>query len=57
MDRSELLARMADATTPDETSTVIYEARRWLLNHHDDQAVRFAMADLMGTERQALSRV
>ena len=57
MDRKELLARMLDAATPNHTSTVVYEGRRWLLDHPNDQAVRYVMADLMGLERQSLSRV
>jgi hypothetical protein len=57
MDRTELLERMLDATTPNETSTAIYDARRWLVDHPDDQTVRYALADLMGLERESLSRV
>jgi hypothetical protein len=57
MDRSELLEQMLDATTPNETSTAIYGARRWLVDRPDDQAVRYAMAELMGLERESLSRV
>ena len=57
MDRTELLARLRDATTPNETSTAIYDARRWLVDHPDDQAVRHAMADLMELERQSLRLV
>lgn len=55
MDRAELLARMLDATTPNETSTAIYEARRWLLYHPNDQEVWSAMAELIRVERQSLS--
>ena len=54
MDRTELLARLRDATTPNETATAIYDAPRWLVDHPDDQAVRSAMADLMGLEHQSL---
>ena len=55
MDRTELLARMLDATSPNETSTAVYDARRWLADHPDDQTVRSAMADLMEVERMSLS--
>jgi hypothetical protein len=51
MDREELLARMLDATSPNETSTGVYAARRWLVDHPDDQKVRSSMADLIGVER------
>jgi hypothetical protein len=55
MDRTELLARMLGATSPNETSTGVYDARRWLVDHPDDQTVRSAMADLIGVERLSLS--
>jgi hypothetical protein len=51
MERAELLAEMLGATSPNETSTAIYDARRWLVDHPGDQTVRYAMADLMGLER------
>ena len=56
MDRTKLLAGILDAATPNETSTAIYDARRWLIDHPDDQMVRYAMAGLMGVERKSLSR-
>jgi hypothetical protein len=55
MDQTELLARMRDATTPNETSTAVYEARRWLADHPDDHTVWSAMADLLEVERRSLS--
>ena len=55
MDMNELLAQMDDAETLDEISNAIYEARVWLLDHPEDETVRVAMADLIVTEREALS--
>lgn len=55
MDQTQLLERMVEATTPNETSTAIYDARRWLADHPEDQSVRSAMAELMGLERDSLS--
>ena len=56
MDRTKLLAGILEAATPNETSTALYDARRWLDDHPDDQTVRYAMAGLMGLERESLSR-
>jgi uncharacterized protein HemY len=52
MERTELLAEMLSAQTPNETSTAIHAARRWLADHPEDQAVWSAMADLFEVERQ-----
>ena len=55
MESKALLTEMADAETLDEISTSIYEARVWLLDHPEDEAVRAAMASLVSAEREALS--
>jgi hypothetical protein len=57
MDQTQLLERIVEATTPNETSTAIYDARRWLADHPEDQTVRYAMAGLMGFERDSLNGV
>ena len=54
MERQELLEEMLDASTPNETSSAIYRARDWLLDHPDDQTVISAMEDLIEVERQTL---
>jgi hypothetical protein len=54
MERNELLEEMLVATTPNETSTAISEARSWLLDHPDDQVVISAMEDLIEVERETL---
>lgn len=55
MDRARLLAEIFDATSPNDTSTAIFDAREWLADHPDDQKVWSAMADLIEVERQSVS--
>lgn len=55
MDRAQVLAEMLDATTPNDTSTAIFDAREWLADHPDDQKVWSAMADLIEVQRQSVS--
>jgi hypothetical protein len=54
MERDELLAEMLEASTPNETSTAIFEARTWLADHPDDRKVWSAMEDLIEVERVSL---
>jgi len=54
MERRELLEEMLDASTPNETSTAISDARDWLRNHPGDQTVISAMEDLIEVERETL---
>ena len=54
MERKELLQEMLVATTPNETSTAISDARDWLRDHPRDQVVISAMEDLIEVEREAL---
>ena len=54
MDRNELLDEMLRASSPNETSTAIYDARIWLATRADDQRVLAAMEDLIAVERQSL---
>lgn len=50
----ELLETMADATTLDEMSMAMFEARIWLSDHPEDEQVRSAMMELVEDERSAL---
>jgi hypothetical protein len=54
MERHELLEEMLDASTPNETSTAISDARDWLRDHPGDQTVISAMEDLIEVERETL---
>ena len=54
MERSELLEEIQDASTPNEISTAIYDAREWLGDHPDDNAVASAVSDLIEVERRFL---
>jgi len=45
---------MQRATSPNETSTAIYDARSWLADHPNDQRVWSAMEDLIEVERMSL---
>lgn len=56
MDRDRLLEEMQRATSPNETSTAIYDARSWLADYPDDQQVSSAMGVLIEVERMALHR-
>lgn len=51
MDRDALLEEISRATTPNESSTAIYDARAWLSDHPDDHRVVSAMEDLIEVER------
>jgi hypothetical protein len=50
-DRQDVIDRMRRADTPSETADAFWHARRWLLEHPDDEAVHtevqrlFARAD------------
>ena len=44
---------MIEATTPNETSTAIWEARNWLGDHPDDAKIASALEDLIEVEREA----
>ncbi|MDH5314227.1 MAG: hypothetical protein OEW66_10405 [Actinomycetota bacterium] len=56
MDEHErLLDQIVHARTPNAIATAVYEARLWLADHPDDQAVASAMERLVVTERQLLA--
>jgi hypothetical protein len=54
MERTELLEQIVDATTPDQISTAIYDARVWLAAHPDDEEVISAVENLIQAERRSL---
>jgi len=54
MDREELLAEIREASSPNETSTAISDAREWLAEHPDDYRIQSAMVDLMEFQRERL---
>jgi hypothetical protein len=54
MERSELLKKMQDAETPDQTATAIYDARVWLAEHPGDEEIISAVETLIQVERRSL---
>jgi len=54
MERNELIEEILDASTPDQISTAIYDARVWLGAHPDDSEVASAVEDLIQVERRSL---
>jgi len=54
MDRDHVLEEMLHASSPNETSTAIYDARSWLADDADDQRVWSAMEDLIEVEGMSL---
>lgn len=52
MERDDLLHAIATASTPHQTSTAMSEARAWLSEHPDDDAVREAVQYLARMERE-----
>jgi hypothetical protein len=52
MDRNDLLSALTSATTPHQTSNAMSEARSWLAEHPDDDAVRQAVQHLARMERE-----
>jgi hypothetical protein len=54
MKRDDLLQQMRVATTPNEISTALADARAWLRNHPRDHQVAFSMLELHGVERHVL---
>ena len=54
MEREELLISMLEASSPNETSTAITEARAWLADHPEDDQIASAMADLISSQRDSL---
>ena len=54
MERQDLLQELVEASTPNEMSTAIFDARSWLVDHPADQVVISAMEDLIEYEREAL---
>jgi hypothetical protein len=54
MKRTELLQQMRVATTPNDISTALSDARAWLRVHPRDHEVAFSMLDLLSVERHAL---
>ena len=54
MERTDLIQEMFEASTPNETSTALSDARDRLRDHPEDQTVISAMEDLIEAERQTL---
>jgi hypothetical protein len=52
MDEHDLLSRMHAASSPNDISSAISEARAWLAEHPDDDEVRNAIRDLARQERE-----
>ena len=52
MDRDDLLHALTSATTPHQTSSAMSDARSWLAEHPDDEAVREAVQHLARMERE-----
>ena len=52
MDRNDLLHALTAAATPHQTSSAMSEARSWLAEHPDDDAVREAVQHLARMERE-----
>ena len=52
MDRNDLLHALSSAGTPHQTSSAMSEARSWLAEHPDDEAVREAVQHLARMERE-----
>jgi hypothetical protein len=53
--REELLKQMVEATTPNEISTAVANARGWLRHHPRDHEVALSIAKLLELEREVLS--
>jgi hypothetical protein len=45
---------MLEASSPNETSAAITEARAWLADHAEDGQIASAMADLIAFQRESL---
>jgi hypothetical protein len=52
MTRDDLLHALTSATTPHQTSSAMSDARSWLAEHPDDEAVREAVQHLARMERE-----
>ncbi|HET6712775.1 MAG TPA: hypothetical protein VFI59_03605 [Actinomycetota bacterium] len=52
MDRNDLLRALTSAATPHQTSSAMSEARSWLADNPDDEAVREAVQHLARMERE-----
>jgi hypothetical protein len=49
--RDDVVRQLRSATSPNEMSTAVFAARRWLADHPGDEQVEQAMADLIQMER------
>jgi hypothetical protein len=54
MERDEVLRQLFTASTPNETSTALTDARAWLRDHPRDHQVAFSMLELLSVDRQTL---
>ena len=54
MNREELLQQMVEATTPNEISTAVANAREWLRHHPRDHEVALSIPELFELERDVL---
>jgi hypothetical protein len=55
MDRSQLIIKLTVAATPNDIATAISDARYWLAENPEDEAVRNGIQQLARLERERLS--
>ena len=51
MDRTELLAQVVTASSPNDISTAVAGVRTWLAEHPEDDEMRNAFQQLIGLDR------
>lgn len=52
MERTELIAQIATASSPNDMASAMSAARYWLADHPDDEAMREAIEKLCRAERE-----
>jgi hypothetical protein len=52
MERTELIAQIATASSPNDMASAMSAARYWLVDHPDDEAMREAIEKLCRVERE-----
>jgi hypothetical protein len=57
MERQEVLAELRQASSPNEASTAISDARAWLAEHPDDHRVESEMADLIEFQQESMGSI
>jgi hypothetical protein len=55
MQRTVVIEKIASASTPHDISNAMCEARTWLTNHPEDEAVRVGIQRLARAERELRS--